>query len=52
MADVVYLLVIVGFFGLLVLLVKACDHIIGPDDQAARGATPAGPTGTDAEATR
>ena len=32
MADVIFLLVVVGFFGLMVLLVKACDHIIGPDD--------------------
>ncbi len=41
MADVLYLAVIIGFFGLMVLLVKACDHIIGPDD-------PASPTGHDA----
>ena len=32
MADVIYLVVIGLFFGLMVLLVKACDHIIGPDD--------------------
>jgi hypothetical protein len=42
MADVLYLALIVGFFGLLVLLVKACDRIIGPDDlvTAARSAHP------------
>jgi hypothetical protein len=35
MADVIYLVVIALFFGLMVLLVKACDHIIGPDDPGA-----------------
>ena len=35
MADVIFVLVVVGFFGLMVLLVKACDHIIGPDDTSA-----------------
>ena len=32
MADVIFVLVIVGFFAALVLLVRACDHIIGPED--------------------
>jgi hypothetical protein len=32
MADVIFLFVVVAFFGLMVLLVKACDHIIGPGD--------------------
>jgi hypothetical protein len=32
MADVIYLILIGLFFGLMVLLVKACDHIIGPED--------------------
>ena len=31
MADVIFVLVIVAFFGGLVLLVKACDHVIGPE---------------------
>jgi hypothetical protein len=31
MADLVLLAVVVGFFALMVLLVRACDHIIGPD---------------------
>jgi hypothetical protein len=31
MADVVYVAILVGFFGLMVALVKACDAIIGPD---------------------
>jgi hypothetical protein len=32
MADLLLLVLIVAFFGLMVLLVKACDHIIGSDD--------------------
>jgi hypothetical protein len=35
MADVFYLLVIVAFFALAALFVKACERIIGPDEQAA-----------------
>lgn len=31
MADLVFVLIAVGFFALMVLLVRACDHIIGPD---------------------
>jgi hypothetical protein len=31
MADLVFLALTVGFFALMVLLVRACDHIIGPD---------------------
>jgi hypothetical protein len=34
MADVLFILIVVGFFGLMVLLVKACDHIIGPDESS------------------
>ncbi|HEY5153446.1 MAG TPA: hypothetical protein VIJ47_01860 [Acidimicrobiales bacterium] len=32
MADALFILIVVAFFGLMVLLVKACDHIIGPDE--------------------
>jgi hypothetical protein len=32
MADVVFLALIVGFFALTVLLVRACDHIIGREE--------------------
>ncbi len=46
MADVIYLVVIGLFFGLMVLLVKACEHIIGPDDAAAPG------SGTDGSSPR
>ena len=35
MADVLFLLIVVAFFGLMVLLVKACEHVIGPDETAA-----------------
>ncbi len=35
MADVILLLVVVAFFALMVLLVKACEHIIGPDELTA-----------------
>lgn len=32
MADVLFVLIVLAFFGLMVLLVKACDTIIGPDE--------------------
>lgn len=35
MSDLIYLAVIVGFFALAVGLVRACEHIIGPDQPAA-----------------
>jgi hypothetical protein len=35
MADVVYLLVFIAFFALAALFVRACEAIIGPDEQAA-----------------
>jgi len=35
MADVIYLLVFAAFFVLAALFVKACEAIIGPDEQAA-----------------
>ncbi len=34
MADVLFILVVVAFFGLMVLLVHACDRMIGPDELA------------------
>ena len=39
MADVVYLLVIVSFFALAAVFVKACEAIIGPDEQAVPAGT-------------
>jgi hypothetical protein len=35
MPDVIFLILIVAFFALMALLVKACDVIIGPDELAA-----------------
>ena len=35
MADVLYLLLIAAFFALAGAFVKACEAIIGPDEQAA-----------------
>jgi hypothetical protein len=31
MADFVFLALAIGFFALMVLLVRACDHVIGTD---------------------
>lgn len=39
MADLVFLVLIVGFFALMVLLVRACDHIIGPDPDPVASST-------------
>jgi hypothetical protein len=43
MVDVILLAVLVAFFALAVLFVKACELIIGPDIEATR----AGATATD-----
>ena len=32
MADLIYVMVIIGFFALAALFVVACDRIIGPDE--------------------
>lgn len=34
MADVVFIAVTIAFFGLALVLVRACDRIIGPDHVA------------------
>jgi len=34
MADVLFILIVVAFFGVMALLVHACDRIIGPDELA------------------
>ena len=39
MSDLIYLLVIVGFFALAAGLVRACEHIIGPDPVPATTST-------------
>jgi hypothetical protein len=38
MADAVYLMLFAAFFALAGAFVKACETIIGPDEQAAPGA--------------
>ena len=35
MADLVYLLLVAGFFALAALFVKACEFLVGPDELAA-----------------
>jgi len=39
MADVLFLALIVALFGVSVLFIRACDHIIGTDDEVVIGAT-------------
>jgi hypothetical protein len=34
MADIVYLLVFISFFAVAAVFVRACEAIIGPDEQA------------------
>ena len=38
MADVIAVLGIIGFFGVAGLLVKVCDHIIGPEESVVSAA--------------
>jgi hypothetical protein len=45
MADLVYLLITVGFFALAAVFVKACEAIMGPDELA----VPAGRDETEPE---
>ena len=41
MADLLFVAVIIAFFAVCVLLVKACDRIIGPDEGRLDDAAPA-----------
>jgi hypothetical protein len=50
MADVVYLAVIVTFFALCVVFVRACDAIIGPDEAPPMTELGDGPERADAAA--
>jgi hypothetical protein len=52
MADLLFILIVVGFFGLMVLLVKACDRIIGPDEPYDAPERTAEPAAAEAEVTR
>ena len=47
MQDVIFVAVMIGFFGLCVLLVRACDWIIGPDEAAMAGSGGTSPDETD-----
>jgi hypothetical protein len=38
MSDLIYLAVIVGFFAVAFGLLRACEHIIGPDTTSAAAA--------------
>ena len=40
MSDVIFLLVVVGFFALAVGLLRACERIIGPDAPVSVAAVP------------
>ena len=40
MADLISVLGIIGFFGVAGLLVKVCDHIIGPEEAVVSAADP------------
>lgn len=35
MADLLYIFVLIGFFALMVLFVRVCERIVGPDDTGA-----------------
>lgn len=47
MSDLIYLAVIVGFFAVAFGLLRACEHIIGPDTTTA--SAPATPVADDVE---
>ena len=44
MADLIYVSVMLAFFGIAALFVVACDKIIGPDEAALREGLTAAPT--------
>jgi hypothetical protein len=44
MADLIYVAVLLAFFGVAALFVVACDKIIGPDDVALREGLSTAPT--------
>lgn len=41
MGDLVFLAIVVAFFGLAVLFVRGCEAILGPDETAAAPSTAA-----------
>ena len=44
MADLIYVSVLIAFFGIAALFVVACDKIIGPDEAALRDGLTVTPT--------
>jgi hypothetical protein len=52
MADLLFVFVVVAFFGLMVLLVSACDRIIGPDEPVDATERTAAPSSTEKEVAR
>jgi len=38
MADLLFIVIVIAFFGLAGLLVKVCDHIIGPEESVVSAA--------------
>jgi hypothetical protein len=51
MADLVFVALTIGFFVLMVGLVRLCDHVIGPDPIETGSATTGRPDGADAPST-
>lgn len=47
MQDVIFILILTAFFALTMVFVKACEHIIGPDIEAARSDPEADEAGTE-----
>ncbi len=45
MGDLLFLAIILAFFGLAVLFVRACDRIIGEEEDALSGETASGAAG-------
>jgi hypothetical protein len=46
MQDVIFIAILTAFFALTVVFVKACERIIGPDIEAARGESDGASAGT------
>jgi len=44
MSDLIFLAVVAGFFALAVGLLRACEHIVGPDPAVSTATTPSATT--------
>lgn len=40
MSDLIYVALVVAFFAVAAALVRACEHIIGPDEPATASSSP------------